>query len=284
MICTFTGQPERATGIAREVGQEAADRGIEVFVGLSLAMEAMAWTRAGDYAAARQPAMEAVEIARRVRNPALSAYASWLAAAVIWHSEPQAALLLVEDSLALTRAGADDVVHGNALVLAAVIRARNGDPPGALAALQEATLQHHADGSRVLLGLALRTAAGMLARLGEAGQPRCCPAPSPRISRRPSRPAPKTSGWRPTGPRLSPGTRSARPPTTPRPAAVPRWTITRSSGTQWASSSGSPRCLHNPACRHRRQRPRFRPARHYLGPGRGRARGLAEGHSRSGVF
>jgi hypothetical protein len=56
-----------------------------------------------------------------------------------------------------------------ALALAAVIRARNGNLPGALAALQEATLKYHADGTRSFLGLALRVAAGMLARLGEAG-------------------------------------------------------------------------------------------------------------------
>jgi hypothetical protein len=88
---------------------------------------------------------------------------------VIWRSEPQAALLLIEDSLTLLRAGAHDTILGSGLTLAALIRARTGDLPGALAALQEATLQHNADGSRLLLGLALRIAAGMLARLGEAG-------------------------------------------------------------------------------------------------------------------
>jgi hypothetical protein len=55
------------------------------------------------------------------------------------------------------------------MTLAAVIRARTGYLPGALAALQEATLQHHADGARPLVGDTLRIAAGMLARLGEAG-------------------------------------------------------------------------------------------------------------------
>jgi hypothetical protein len=54
------------------------------------------------------------------------------------------------------------------LALAAVIRARTGDLPGALAALLEATLQHHADGTRQNLDHALRIGAGMLARLGEA--------------------------------------------------------------------------------------------------------------------
>jgi hypothetical protein len=134
-----------------------------------LAGEALAWTRAGDYAAARQPAMQAVEIARRVHNPALSTLAFYAAAEAIWRSEPQAALQLIEDSLALTRAGAYDTMLGNALMLTAGIRARNGDLPGALAALQEATVQHHADGTRLLVGDALRIAAGMLARVGEAG-------------------------------------------------------------------------------------------------------------------
>jgi hypothetical protein len=87
---------------------------------------------------------------------------------VIWRSDLQAALPLVEDSVALTRAGAADTVHGSALTLAAAIRARTGDLPAALAALQETTLWYHADGAGLLFGLALRTAAGMLARVGEA--------------------------------------------------------------------------------------------------------------------
>jgi hypothetical protein len=82
--------------------------------------------------------MEAVEVARRVRNPGVSANACYAAAAAIWRDEPQAALALIEDSLALTRAGAFDPGLGFSLALAAVIRARNGDLPGALAALGEA--------------------------------------------------------------------------------------------------------------------------------------------------
>jgi ATP/maltotriose-dependent transcriptional regulator MalT len=168
-VYALAGQLERAVSIAQEARQQAADRGLEVFVGLSLAMEATAWGAARDYAAARQTAMEAVEIARRVRNPALSALAFFGAAQVIWRSEPEAALLLMEDSVALARAGAIDIILGMALTVGAVIRARNGDLPGALAALQEATLQHHANGTRTVLGYTLSTAAKMLARLGEAG-------------------------------------------------------------------------------------------------------------------
>ena len=164
----LTGQPERGASIAREARQEAAEQGIEILVGNLLATEAMAWTAAGDYAAARLPAMEAVEVARRVQNPALSAFAFCTAAVAIWPGDPQAALILIEDSLALTRAGACDPFLGIALMWAGVIRARTGDLPGALAALQEAMAQQHADGDRLLLGMTLRLAAVVLARLGEA--------------------------------------------------------------------------------------------------------------------
>jgi predicted ATPase/class 3 adenylate cyclase len=165
---SLTGQPERGASIAQEGRHEAEKWGSELFVGVFLAMEAMAWTDAGDHAAARRPAMDAVEAARRFPNPALSALACYAAAAAIWIGEVQTALLLVEDSLALTRAGALDSVFGFALSLAGAIRARNGDVPGALAVLQEATVQLAGEGNRLGLGMTLERAAAVLARLGEA--------------------------------------------------------------------------------------------------------------------
>jgi hypothetical protein len=112
--------------------------------------------------------MEAVEVARRVQNPGLSAWAFCTAGVAIWPEEPQAALRLIEDSLALTRAGASDMILGMALSWAGIIRARTGDLPGALAALQEAMAQRHAEGNRLFLGMMLQVAAAVLARLGEA--------------------------------------------------------------------------------------------------------------------
>jgi hypothetical protein len=167
-ICALTGQPERGARIAREARQDAADQGIEILAGSLLAMEALAWTSAGDYAAARRPAVEAVEVARRIRNPAASSVAFYVAAAAIWPDEPQTALVLIEESLALARAGAFDAQLGVALTVAGVIRARTGDLPGALAALQEAIAEQYSDGNRLALGATFRLAAVMLARLGEA--------------------------------------------------------------------------------------------------------------------
>jgi hypothetical protein len=165
---TLTGQPERGASIAREGRREAAELGIEFLVGDFLATEAMAWTAARGYAAARPPAMDAVEIARKLRNPALSAFAFTAAAGAIWPGDPQTALVLIEESLALTRAGAFDPVLGTALTWAGFIRAQTGDLPGALAVLQEAMPQQHADGNRLVLGMTLQITAVALARLGEA--------------------------------------------------------------------------------------------------------------------
>jgi hypothetical protein len=168
LISSLIGQPERGASIAREGRQEAAEQGNEVLVGYFHALEARAWTTAGDYTAAQRPAMEAVEVARRVQNPGLSAYAFCTAAGAIWPGDPQTALALIEDSLALTHAGAFDPVLGMALMWAGFIRARNGDLSGALAALQEAMTQQHADGNRLLLGMTLQVAVVVLVRLGEA--------------------------------------------------------------------------------------------------------------------
>jgi voltage-gated potassium channel Kch len=161
----LTGQPERGAGIARAGRQEAAGLGIEILVADFLAAEAMAWTAAG--VRGGTAAMEAVEMARRIQNPALSAFVFCAAAGAIWPADPQAALTLIEDSLTLTRAGAFDPILGTALTWAGFIRAQNGDLPGSLAALAEAMAQQHADGNRLSLGMTLQIAAVALARLGE---------------------------------------------------------------------------------------------------------------------
>jgi ATP/maltotriose-dependent transcriptional regulator MalT len=167
-IYARTGDPERGADIARKGRQEFAQQGARVYIGYLLAMEATAWITAGEFAAARQPAIQAVEIAREFRNPALSALACYAAAHAVRLEEPETALKFVEDSLALTRAGAADSILGFALSLAAAIRTRNGDLRGALTVLYEATVQQHGDGNRLGLGITLERAAVVFSRLGEA--------------------------------------------------------------------------------------------------------------------
>jgi predicted ATPase/transcriptional regulator with XRE-family HTH domain len=166
-IYALTGRPDRGVSIAREGRRQAAEQGLEIGVGYFLAFEGMAWTAAGDEAAARPPAMEAVQIAQRVQNPALSAMACYAAAGALYLREPQTSLTLIEDSLVLTRAGAFDNMLGFALSLAGAIRVRNSDLPGALTVLHEAAVQQHGDGNRLGLGMTLQRAAAVFALLGE---------------------------------------------------------------------------------------------------------------------
>ena len=202
----FTGQLERAVRVVTEGRQESAKWGSQVVAGHFLAMEAMAWHAAGNHAAARRPAMEAVEVARRLRNPALSAMAFYAAAAAVWIEDPKTALTLVEDCLALTRAGALDSILGFALSLAAAIRIRNGDLRGALTVLDEATVQQRGE-NRLGLGVTLQRGATALALLGEGlpaavivgrclGQFRCCHRCRQRLARDRRGPGIRPSGAR----------------------------------------------------------------------------------------
>jgi predicted ATPase/DNA-binding XRE family transcriptional regulator len=163
----LTGKPERGASIASEGREESAEQAVQVLNGHLLAMEALAWTAAGDNAAARQPAMDAVAIARAVRNPALAAMACYAAAGAVWLDDPQSALTLIEESVELTRAGALDSILGYALSLAAAVRIRNGDLRGALTVLQEATVQQRGD-NLLGLGITLQRGAVALSRLGAA--------------------------------------------------------------------------------------------------------------------
>jgi predicted ATPase/transcriptional regulator with XRE-family HTH domain len=165
--CALTGQMERAVRVVTEGRLESTEPVGQVVGGHLLAMEAMAWEAAGNHAAARRPAMEAVEVARRLRNPALSAMAFYAAAGAVWIEDPKTALTLVEECLALTRAGALDSILGFALSLTAAIRIRNGDLRGALIVLEEATVQQRGD-NRLGLGVTLQRGATALAFLGEA--------------------------------------------------------------------------------------------------------------------
>ena len=122
-------------------------------------------------------------MAREVQNPALSAFKpSVRPRARYGLGDPQTALMPIEDSLALTRAGAFDPILGTALTWATSSGPRTGDLPGALDMLQEAMVQQHADGNRLLLGMTLQIAAVVLARSAKPNRPWCCPEPSRRIS------------------------------------------------------------------------------------------------------
>jgi hypothetical protein len=123
---------------------------------------------AGDLDSARVKAEAALRIARDLKNPTALALALFTLAYAVWEHEPDVALPAVEESIALTRAGAADGQYGAALVIAARLRSRAGDPNGALQGLRDAIAHSQRVGDRNNMTFALRAAMQTFIARGEA--------------------------------------------------------------------------------------------------------------------
>ena len=109
----------------------------------------------GHRTAAGPEAEIALRRAREIRNPTCLALALFTRAWAEWEDQPEAALAAVEESIALSRAGAVDGALGTSLSVAARIRVRLGDLAGAWAAMREAILYSRDVGDTANLGFAL---------------------------------------------------------------------------------------------------------------------------------
>ena len=82
---------------------------------------------AGDMEACRLIADESVRLAHEIGNPSLIAASQFLAAVGWWRLEPTRAAGILDEALALMRAGAGGVVFGHALAIRSVLLAQDGD-------------------------------------------------------------------------------------------------------------------------------------------------------------
>jgi tetratricopeptide (TPR) repeat protein len=131
-----------------------------------LATAAAGGAESNDYAAARANATEAVRLARELNNPTALAISlaifgwSWLRA------DPDAATRALEESIALTRAGAGDATFATSLALVAPLYARTRDLQSALSAAREAFTYAHDIGDLVAIGTTLASAVEVLDAAG----------------------------------------------------------------------------------------------------------------------
>jgi predicted ATPase/class 3 adenylate cyclase len=105
----------------------------------------------------------ALERAREIGNPTCLTLALFTLAWAEWERQPETALAAVEESIALSRAGAVDGGLGTALGLAARIRMQMGDSRGAWTALREAIEYSRDVGDVANLGFVLFELAHYLA-------------------------------------------------------------------------------------------------------------------------
>jgi predicted ATPase/class 3 adenylate cyclase len=119
---------------------------------------------AGNFVVARAQADEQLELARSAQNPTLLAMALYVSGWASMHDDPPAALQAFDDSIALMRAGATDMVLAHALIRSALLRAREGDPRAPVA-LRDAVLYAHEIGSKTTIVWVLDIAVWTLADL-----------------------------------------------------------------------------------------------------------------------
>ena len=121
---------------------------------------------AGDVDTALAATDEALAHARRLGNPTAIAIGAYVWAVARWLDEPEAARAALEESMALTEAGASDVVVADALELLARLQARAGDLLDALTVLRAAVRSTVAVGNRLSLAGHLWYAAEILGGAG----------------------------------------------------------------------------------------------------------------------
>ena len=158
----LTGHYRRALEILAEA-REALDAINSPFGEAHLLISAAAFEAlAGEIDQARADAERAVELARRLKNPSLLTLALNSLAWVLQRDDPEAALRALEHSLEGQVAGSTQ----SSLALAGGLRARLGDPVGALPLLREALIAARDEGARPSVGAALDWSLSPLVKLG----------------------------------------------------------------------------------------------------------------------
>jgi predicted ATPase len=121
----------------------------------------------GNLTLALREATLAVEISRRIGNPARLGMALYGFALASWQSDPTAAQAALEEDIEIARATGYDFFLGRSLALLAQLLARSGDLPAALKALREGLETHHINGDQPGVAVCLARGAAVMVALGE---------------------------------------------------------------------------------------------------------------------
>jgi predicted ATPase/class 3 adenylate cyclase len=163
------GHPERAYETICRARDELDGSPIDAFNRAALTIVIAAFAQAIGDPSARGEAEAGLALAQRAGTPSNLAVANTVLASALLVEEPPRALVLLEESIALMRSGANDTIYPWALGLAAILRSRAGLVTEAVRDLHEA-LQHCQErGLRSQMAVTLWTFSEVLAELGQPG-------------------------------------------------------------------------------------------------------------------
>ena len=161
LITIGTDLPETVR-VMREGVEFAQERGDELSASLTRTNVAAFVTLLGDADAGRAEAEEALSVARRLRHPSATAVAAFVWALASWIDDPPAARAALEESIALTEAGAGDVISADARELLGRLEGHEGNVENALRLFTSAMRSSLAAGNRMSLAGHLSYAAEVL--------------------------------------------------------------------------------------------------------------------------
>jgi predicted ATPase len=147
LVDVYEGDPIAAVERALHYAALFDQIGVDGFHRCNMHTTAAMWAIfAGDPATVRQQGELAHEIAKEIAHPSSTAMVAYLLGWALEHDDPDRALEYLEQSVALTRSGASDVVFANTLGRTAGLRAVRGDYSVAIDYLREAVRHGYADG------------------------------------------------------------------------------------------------------------------------------------------
>ena len=166
-LALFEGQLEDVEAHSLEAGRlarAAGDSLLEVWVGLN---RALARAYAGDTAAAVALAEDVCVLADGSENPAAIAWSRYSAGEVLLEVDPERSAALLDEALANARAVGERYLIGVALLSAASLRGRHGDPREALPLFVEVIEHWHRAGNWTQQWTTIRNVVDLLTRIGE---------------------------------------------------------------------------------------------------------------------
>ena len=166
VIALSQGEHERAFTIVEEGRRTLRGTDATAVDSMLHAFAAIAHNVAGDPVAARAEAEDAVQIARELRHSSALATALSALGQALVRDDPAASLAALEESQALVRSGATDVMFSNTSVQIARLRAQVGDTRGSLEAMRVAVAHAVDVGDRVNLAGLLQYGVEILLQLG----------------------------------------------------------------------------------------------------------------------
>ena len=162
----FEGRLAEADALLVDLERDTRAASAHFLLTITLWMRALTACYRGDREAALHHVAQAKREARALGNPSMTAWVAYTEAEIRLDTEPGRAIRLLDEAIALARGIDNRYLVGVALVSAASVQGRHGDPHRALRRFRAVIAHWHEAGGWNHLWTAMRSVVDLLARVG----------------------------------------------------------------------------------------------------------------------